>query len=358
MQVLKLRLLSALEKVFPDEAPRAEALTAVSGFQGETVSFQAAVFLRADAAARASAEVDAGPCAVRVRRVEMVPVRGTAFTPEQAALVHYVTTTVAWCPDPDEAGANALLKGASVARSAGLDVYVGTLVIPDAVEVEIKDPDDLMAMGIPVRYEYCTLVEWMYHRITYDKVKTIEEARRVASEVVPMIQAHPLPAVQLVEMRQLADLSGIPESSLARPKATDLARVQEAAKPPERLPIDMSLPPERLLYAAILQQGFRFDWRPYIPWIDLSAPQWGVLSNIGHILDVSAMFRISVADAIGVAGRPELRDYLMYWLSVREGREADIAALAATVARENRRQASMYYARQGNYQYAEYLNNN
>ena len=215
-----------------------------------------------------------------------------------------------------------------------------------------------MAMGLPVQYEYCTLVEWMYHRITYDKVKTIEEARRVASEVVPMIQAHPLPAVQLVEMRQLADLSGIPETSLARPKVTDLARVQEAVKPPERPPIDMSLPPERLLYAAILQQGFRFDWRPFIPWIDLSPPQWGVLSNIGHILEVSAMFRISVADAIGIAGRPELRDYLMYWLSVREGREADIAALAATVGRENRRLAAMHYARQGNFQYAEYLNKN
>ncbi len=96
MQALKLRLLSALEKVFPDEAPRAEALTAVSGFQGETVSFQAAVFLRADAAARASAEVDAGPCAVRVRRVEMVPVRGTAFTPDG----NYLRTAPGLYPDP------------------------------------------------------------------------------------------------------------------------------------------------------------------------------------------------------------------------------------------------------------------
>ena len=283
---------------------------------------------------------------------------GTAFTPEQAALVHYVTPNVAWCPDPDEAGANALLKGASVARAAGLDVHVGTLVIPDAVEVEVKDPDDLMAMGLPVQYEYWTLVEWMYHRITVDKVKTIEEARRVASEIVPMIQAHPIPAVQLVEMRQLADLSGMPESSLARPKATDLARTARVAeKPPERAPIDMSLPPDRLLYAAVLQQGFRFDWRPWIPWIDLSGQQWTVLANIGHILGVAERYRVSVADAIGIAARPELRDYLMYWLSVREGREADIAALAATVARENRRLAAMHYARNGNFQYAEFLNN-
>ena len=63
MEILKLRILSALEKVFPDEAPRAEDLAAVSGFRGEIVSFQAAVFLRADAAVRASLVLSL-PCAV------------------------------------------------------------------------------------------------------------------------------------------------------------------------------------------------------------------------------------------------------------------------------------------------------
>ncbi len=282
---------------------------------------------------------------------------GTAFTPEQAALIHHVTTNVAWCPDPDEAGAAAVLKGAPIARAAGLDVFVGSLVIPDAVEVEVKDPDDLMAMGLPVKYEYTTLVEWMYNRITYDKVKTEVEARRVAEEVVPMILSHPIPAVQLIELERLACLSGIPQSHLGKPKVTDIARVPDAPAQPERQPIDMSMPPDRLLFSAVLQQGLMREWRAVIPWIDLSQPQWNILQNIGHILGVAARFRISVADAVGVAGRPELKDYLMYWLCVAEGRTADIASLAAVVARENRRIAAMYYANHGNWQYAEYLNN-
>ena len=221
----------------------------------------------------------------------------------------------------------------------------------------MKDPDDLMAMGLPVRYEYMSLIDWLYGRIADGPVATAAEARRVAEEIVPIIERHPIQAVQFHELKRLAALSGIPESRLKSAKETAVIPVarptetQEAVQPA----IDAAMPPDRLLYAAILQQGGRFDWRPLIPWWDLTGPQWGVIANITHILGVAARCRVSLADAIDLAGRPTLRPYLSYWSMVPEGATADVAALAAQVSRANREQAAMQQAQAGNFQYAAYL---
>ena len=45
----------------------------------------------------------------------------------------------------------------------------------------------------------------------------------------------------------------------------------------------------------------------------------------------------------------------MYWATVPEGRTADIATLAAQVAKANREQAALLQAQQGNFEYATYL---
>lgn len=282
---------------------------------------------------------------------------GTAFTPDHAALIHSVTSLVAWCPDPDEAGENAVIKGAPVARDAGLDVWIGTLVIPDSIETPVKDPDDLMAMGIPVRYEYQSLVEWLYGRIASGPVSTTQEARRVAEEVVPIIERHPLQAVQFHELKKLSELSGIPESRLKSAKETAVIPVARPVEPQqtEQQPIDTAMPPDRLLFSAILQQGLNIQWQQLIPWWDLTNGQWGVIANITHILGVAARCRVSVTNAIMTAGKPALRGYLSYWALVPEGATADIAALAAQVARANRDQAAMIQAQAGNFQYAQYL---
>ncbi len=282
---------------------------------------------------------------------------GTAFTPEHAALIHSLTTLAAWCPDPDEAGEKAVLKGAVVARDAGLDLWIGTLEVPDSITEPIKDPDDLMAMGIPVRYEYRTLVDWLYGRVADGHVRTAQEARRVAEEIVPVIERHPLMAVRMVELQRLSELSGIPESQLKTAKETSVVPVTAAVRQEEepRPVIDTAMPPERLLFSAVLWQGWNCDWQKLIPWCDLTTGQWGVLANIAHCLGYAGRNGLSLADGIMAAGKDKLKDYLMYWAQVPEGRTADIASLAAQVGRANREQAAAQQAATGNFNYANYL---
>lgn len=283
---------------------------------------------------------------------------GTAFTPEHAALIHSVADVAAWCPDPDEAGAAAVLKGAPIARDAGLTVWIGQLVIPDSITEPIKDPDDLMAMGLPVRYEYQTPVEWLYARVCDGPVRTEQEARRVATEIVPFIDKHPVPAVRLIELRKLSELSGIPESRLSSATSQNLvlpAPRMERPQQEERPVIDTAMPPERLLFSAVLWQGWTVEWQKLIPWCDLTAAQWGVLANIKHCLGYAGKYGLSLADGIATAAKDRLRDYLMYWATVPEGRTADIASLAAQVAKANREQAALLQVQAGNFEYASYL---
>lgn len=283
---------------------------------------------------------------------------GTGFTPEQAAQILTLTHNVLWCPDPDEAGVAACIRGAKIARTAGLEVDVGTLVIPDSIDTAVKDPDDLMAMGLPVQYEATPLVEWLYYHTVggNGQVHSVEDARRVADQVVPVIAEHPIPTVRIVEYRQLAKLSGIRESDLANPSPRS---IQPYTQPEKQAPVaicDIALSPERLLFAAILQQGTHCNWQAAIPWIDLTGQQWAAIANIGHVINLAMTRNIPVSDAIGIAGKPELRQYYMYWLSIPEGAVANITALAAQVGDENRKNAAMKIIQAGgNIEYATYL---
>lgn len=282
---------------------------------------------------------------------------GTAFTDQQAALLSTLGKIVAFCPDPDEAGHKAVRTNAPIARTAGLEVLVGTLVIPDNIETEIKDPDDLMAMGIPVRYEYESLVDWLYHRISYGKAVSIADAKRITDEILPVIYNHPLQTVQFIELKRLSELSGIPESRLAAPTTKDLAKQPEQPMvTTEPIIIDRSMPPERMLYAAVLCQGLNCPWQTMIPWTDLTGQQWSSLANIAHVLGVAAYYSIPVIEAINIAGKQTFHEYLRYWLHVPEAMTVSIAAIAAEVAIENRRSAAKYYASNGNLTYAQYLN--
>jgi DNA primase len=280
---------------------------------------------------------------------------GTAFTPEQAVLATGLSGRVAWCPDPDEAGVKAVLANAPTLRRAGAEVLAGELEVPDSVEVPVKDPDDLRAMGLPVRYQYWSLVEWLFWKVSGGR-RTAEAIRDLSRTVVPIITAQPDLAIRWLEMRELARLSGVPESEWGTQGAHEPS-APSAPELPERAAetaVDPSMPPDRLLLATLLRAG-RTGWEAAMPWADLPPAVVAGLAQVSHILRLSAERGISTADAVEAVAAPPAVDYYRYWLAM-ELPSADPAAVAAGIAAEHRRRLAAAAAGVAKYEYAEFLN--
>ncbi len=294
--------------------------------------------------------------AVNEAGLPAVAAGGTAFTPEQAALAVGVSERVAICPDPDEAGLKSVLSNAPVLRDKEAEVYVGELEVPDSVTEPVKDPDDLRAMGLPVRYQYYGLVDWLYSRLT-EGMTPEEGLKTVTRMLLPVIEAQPLAAIRWRELGRLAELSGIPETEWrSRDPRPEDRRQPEASVVRREAEIDTAMSPDRVLLAAVLRGGAELGgWESWIPWADLPGGLVAALAQVSHIRRYAASRGVSVADAVeAVADGPGL-DYYRYWLSVDVGRQ-DVAGLAASVSESWTRRMAARAAASGKYGYAEFLN--
>ena len=234
---------------------------------------------------------------------------GTAFTPEQAALAVGVSERVAICPDPDEAGLKSVLANAPVLRDKEAEVFVGELEVPDSLTEPVKDPDDLRAMGLPVKYQYYGLVDWLYGRLT-DGLADAEGLKEVTRRLLPVVEAQPLAALRW----------------------------------------------DRVLLAAVLRGGPELrGWESWIPWADLPAGLLGALAQVSHIRRYAEAFGVSVADAAAAVADGDALAYYRYWLSVDVGRQ-DVASLASSVSESWARRLAARAAASAKYSYAEFLN--
>jgi DNA primase len=284
--------------------------------------------------------------------IPAVAAGGTAFTPEQAVVAVGLSERIAWCPDPDEAGTKAVLANAPVLREKGAEVVVGELEIPDSVTEPVKDPDDLRAMGLPVRYQYYGLVDWLYYRITGGR-RTEAAVRDVVRLLLPVIGSHPEKAIRWMEMRKLAELSGIPESEWGASEMPKAPEVPSPREVPAEAAVDPSMPPDRLLLAVLLQGG-RSGWEAAMPWSDLPQGLVAALAQVSHILRLSESAGIPVADAAGAVADGAPLAYYRYWLSAEAGGR-DPSELARLVAADHRRRMAARAAGAGRYAYAQFL---
>lgn len=281
---------------------------------------------------------------------------GTAFTPEQAALAVGVSERVAICPDPDEAGLKSVLANAPVLRDKEAEVFVGELEVPDSLTEPVKDPDDLRAMGLPVKYQYYGLVDWLYGRLT-DGLADAEGLKEVTRRLLPVVEAQPLAALRWRELGRLAELSGVPESEWRsrEPRASD-RRGTEAVEVRPAVEIDRTMSPDRVLLAAVLRGGPELrGWESWIPWADLPAGLLGALAQVSHIRRYAEAFGVSVADAAAAVADGDALAYYRYWLSVDVGRQ-DVASLASSVSESWARRLAARAAASAKYSYAEFLN--
>ena len=277
---------------------------------------------------------------------------GTGFTDQQAALISRLSDKAVIVPDPDEAGAAAAMSTARTLRKAEIDVEIGEL--DRSMDPTAKDPDDLMAQGLPVRIDTESIILYLYSRISKGKCTTATEARQVSKEIVPLILEHPLPAVRTIELRELSQLSGIPESALASTPMSDnrlpVAAVanQQPAQPAS--PIALDLPPERLLLAVILQVGpaGNPDWLYAVPVIELPPFIGKALSELLWTFRYAQRNQISVCDALPDTVEPARLPWYQYWLQADTNGELTTTralALANEIITESRQLAAMEAAR-------------
>ena len=80
MMTLETRLVSSLEKIFPDESLDALSLNSITALRGEMVSFQIALKCEAELSQWARVTVQSPWPGVHLRRVEVVPCRFVSAT--------------------------------------------------------------------------------------------------------------------------------------------------------------------------------------------------------------------------------------------------------------------------------------
>lgn len=274
---------------------------------------------------------------------------GTAFSEQQTAMLSQLAARAVVIADPDQAGTKAAVTTARALRQAEIETEIGMLDRTEAPE--LKDPDDLLARGLPIRIESQPLIDWLYYQICKGKCQTPEQARRVSREILPVIREHPLAAVQVVETRTLSVLSGIPEGCLDAPDKNLPLSIKEAVINTHPT-ISHDLPPERMLVAIVLQTGpgKNPDWVYSIPLIELPPFLNTCLTDALWTFRYAWKHQVSVADSLPFTVLPERLPWYNFWLIADINGEASIARarqLALDIIIEGRKQASMSAAKSG-----------
>ncbi|MBQ7178475.1 MAG: toprim domain-containing protein [Victivallales bacterium] len=288
---------------------------------------------------------------------------GTGFTDQQAALISRLTDKAVIVPDPDEAGTAAAVSTARTLRKAEITVEIGELDRTD--DPLAKDPDDLWAKGLPIRIDAMSLMTFLYSGISKGRCQTAAEATLVSKNIVPIILEHPLPAVRTIELRELSELSGIPESALATtPTATIQlpAQIQTQPQPQAQPLISLDLPPERLLVAVILQVGpaGNPDWLFSIPTIELPPMVGSALRELLWTFRYAFQNRLSICDALPLTVEPARLPWYQYWLQVDTNGELSTnraIALSQEIIQDSRALSAMEAARQNKIELSQTIAN-
>jgi len=259
---------------------------------------------------------------------------GTAFTPEQAALVLGLSRTVRLSFDADAAGIKATRDAAALLRDAEAIVEVAALEIPAGAPEGTRDPDDLLAAGLPIAYRCRSVAAWAVEALPAQPPGSAAWAAELTGPVLDLIDTHPDPAVRHCELAEIAELTGLPVSALQRrrppvpaPPAPPSAAVAPAAP-------DTAMTPGRLLCALALQTPLDLAapnaWAAAVPWCDLPPRLASALLTVGLVRARAASRRLSVAGVLAeagptVAGQAGIADRLRHWATCPLPQPADAA---------------------------------
>lgn len=248
---------------------------------------------------------------------------GTTCTPEQAALALSLTSHIRLSYDHqrddgtrDTAGIKATADAAQVLRAEDALVDIARLRIPEGAPEGARDPDDLLAAGLPIEFDDAQdLVPWAVATIVTAEPGTPAWARAISSDVIDLIQAHPNAAVREIEIQALSRLTGISTTALnARHIVTEPHELPRAK--PSAVNTDSPLTPGRLLCALALRDPAQGnDWQHHVPWCDLHPATVEALHYCAMVRARAESAAISIAAAIAevLPADHRLRQHLEHW---------------------------------------------
>jgi DNA primase catalytic core len=257
---------------------------------------------------------------------------GTGLTSAQVAQVLGLSRTVRLAGDlrkpdgtPDLAGIKSIHTAALALRLEGAIVQAAALDIPAGAPHGARDPDDLLAAGLPIAYTVQDIAAWAVRYLPRAAAGSAGWADEISHAVMDLVCAHPEPAVRHVDTERVADLTGIPAAYLVRDNrrgaapcpARPASPASETADSSRQQDLDTRLTPGRLLCAMWLQGGSA-SMAAAVPWLDLPVTLVASLHGIHQLKLLAASRRISLMAAIDSAAglSPAQRRQYRYWASL------------------------------------------
>ena len=253
---------------------------------------------------------------------------GTAITDQQIRLLSRLSDTIHIAMDDDDAGQAATLKLLTTIYAIdGPTPLIQRLIIPDAAPAGTRDPDDLLAAGLPITYtDPISPVNWLADTyLTPHQQYTPHWTTALQNTILQLITNIPNPLTRDSAICELSTRTGLSIDTLRRsqPAARTAHQPQKQidTPPPE---INKAMTPSAYLLSIILQLPLDDwnNWQTEVDWINIPKRLVGNLRMAGHARQYAIENAMDTITAIRVT--PHIpdhhKDQLTYWAT------ADLAA--------------------------------
>jgi DNA primase len=276
--------------------------------------------------------------ACQVAGIPAVAPGGATLTRRQALLLARGKSPVLLAYDNDAAGHKATATAIRELQALQYPVSVGILEIPANAPEGVRDPDDLLAAGLPIGYREVDWLAWSLDTLCPAEVNTALWARQISAEVLPLVAAHPNPLVRHVDIKRLAQLTQLPVADLAAGCVSPVAAPKTRTREAEPAPVDPKMTSGRVLCAAALQASLLPTanwWQNCVSFADLP---WVLVQSLVCIAAVrrrAESLQIPVSSAIGQHPglSPQHAAQFAHWAAVPLPVEPDPAAFAKIAGR-------------------------
>ncbi len=163
----------------------------------------------------------------------IVAIKGTAFTPEQAKLLNRYADTAVFALDADSAGSEAVRRSSGIAEKEGLEIKVA--VLPEGY----KDPDDLAQDKPDQMRKILNEAVSVYDFVIQMAMKNYNprqpsDQRKILSRVLPFINQIDNAVVKQHYLKQIADRLGVDLNSVITESAKVKQPVDQRRKKTEK----------------------------------------------------------------------------------------------------------------------------